>query len=240
MGVPQVRAPLPFSERLEQLVRQGEYRRAETDEDREAIYRLRYEAYLREGTIQPSFGRRYSDRYDDLDNAWLIGLHLDGRLASSFRVHVGTRDFPDIPAMQVFREFVEPDIAAGKIVIDPTRFVVDARMARLYPELPYLTVRIACLATEFFNADIVLATVRPEHRAFYRRVFGHVEACEPRPYPLLIKPVGLMKLDVASTAASIARRYPSFTSTAEERAKVFGQWPTPAERAPARSVPLAV
>jgi hypothetical protein len=239
MGVPQVKAAVPFSERLGQLVQRVEYRRAETDQDREAIYRLRYEAYLRERAIEPSFGRRLADRYDDLDNAWLIGLHIDGRLASSLRIHVANSEYSDIVAADVFGDVVRPLLDAGKVVVDPTRFVADAEMARRYPELPYLTVRVACLATEYFNADVVLATVRQEHRAFYRRVFGHVSVCEPRPYPLLIKPLGLMMLDVPSTAVSIAERYPSFTSTPEERAQVFGPRPVPAEREPGTAIPLA-
>jgi hypothetical protein len=238
MGAPQVRAPLPFAERLAELVQKTEYRRAETDQDREAIFRLRYDAYLREKAIEPNFGRRLTDRYDDLDNAWLIGVYIEGRLASSLRIHVANSDYPDVVATAVFGDYVIPQIEAGKVIVDPTRFVADAEMTRRYPELPYLTVRIPCLATEYFNADIVLATVRQEHRAFYRRVFGHVSVCEPRPYPLLIKPLGLMMLDVASTAETIARRYPAFTSTPDERAQVFG--PLPVWQKPAAVRPLAV
>ena len=235
MGAPQVRAPLPFGERLAQLVRKAEYRRAETAEDREAIFQLRYRAYLREGAIEPSFGRRYSDRYDDADNAWLVGLYLDGLLASSFRLHVGTRDFPDIPAMQVFKEYVGPEIAAGKVIIDPTRFVVDYRAAAATPELPYLTVRVGHMAAEYFGADIVLATVRGEHQAFYKRVFGHRAICEPKPYPGLIKPISLMTLDYPAERANILRRYPFFSSTEEERAMLFG----PAHALVGAQVPIA-
>jgi len=32
---------------------------------------------------------------------------------------------------------------------------------------------------------------RPEHQAFYRRVFLHETWCEPRTYPGLVKPVGV-------------------------------------------------
>src|SRR5262245_39262836 len=97
------RLPLSLADRVQQLLERVEYRTATTDEDREAIFRLRYEAYLREGAIQPNFGRRYSDAHDDDDNAWIVGAYVDGVLASSFRVHVATRDYPDMPANQVFR-----------------------------------------------------------------------------------------------------------------------------------------
>jgi hypothetical protein len=225
MGAPAVVSPLGFAERIQLFLQRVEYRRAESDEDRQAIFRLRYEAYLREGAIVPNFGRSFSDAHDDDDNSWIIGLHVDGRLASSFRVHVGNRDFADIPAMQVFADFLEPELEAGKIVVDPTRFVVDQRLAVRHPELAYLTVRIGHMAAEYFAADIVLATVRAEHQAFYRRVFGHAPVCPPRPYPGLTKPISLMMLDVNQSRPIINARYPFFVSSPAERAEVFGPLP---------------
>ncbi len=221
------------------LVEQVEYRRADTDREREAIYRLRYDAYLREGAIQPNFGRRLADRYDDLDNAWLIGLYLNGRLASSMRIHVANRDYPGMVAADVFGDVVLPELEAGKTIVDPTRFVADAEMTRLYPELAYLTVRVGHMAAEYFDADIVLATVRQEHQAFYRRVFGHTAVCEPRSYPLLIKPLSLMMLDVNASRPMINARYPFFVSSQEERVRVFGPRPAAFQHSPT-VVPLAV
>ncbi len=117
------------------LLQHVEYRRADSDEDRVAIYRLRYDAYLKEGAIEPRFGRTFSDEHDDDENAWIIGLHVDGQLASSFRIHVGSQEFQNIPAMGVFADFLAPQLQAGKVIIDPTRFVVDQRLAARYPEL---------------------------------------------------------------------------------------------------------
>ena len=118
-----------------------------------------------------------------------------------------------------FMDYVD----AGKVIIDPTRFVVDPQAARVYPELPYVTVRVGHMAAEHFDADIVLATVRAEHQAFYKRVFGHTTVCPPREYPTLIKPLSLMMLDYPAERDRIARRYPFFTSTAAERASLYGR-----------------
>lgn len=221
MGAPQIASP-SLAERAETLLQRTEYRRADTDADREAVFRLRYNAYLKEGAIEPSFGRRFSDPYDDFDNAWIVGLHVDGVLVSSFRLHVANSEFPDMPANQVFRDFLDPEVAAGKTIVDPTRFVVDANAARQFPELPYLTVRIGHMAAEHFAADVVLATVRSEHQAFYRRVFGHTVVCDARPYPSLKKPISLMMLDYPAERERILRRYPFFASTPEERAALYG------------------
>jgi hypothetical protein len=234
MGAAALAAP-SFAERLGLLLDRVSYRRAETDEDRQAIFRLRYDAYLREGAIPESFGRSYSDRFDDFDNAWIVGAYFDGRLASSFRLHVASSDYPDMPANQVFKDFLDPQIAAGKVIVDPTRFVVDQEMAALVPELPYLTVRIGHMAAEYFDADIVLATVRAEHQAFYKRIFGHRAVCEPRPYPSLIKPISLMMLDYPAEREKIVRRYPFFKSSRPEQVALFGQPPANQRRRVANS-----
>lgn len=219
-----------LSSRVTDLLPKVTYRRAVTDEDRDAVFRLRYEAYLREGAIAPSFSRRLSDEYDDLDNAWIVGIHIDGQLVSSMRIHVANQDYPDLVASKIFPEYVIPEIDAGRVIVDPTRFVVDAMAARAYPELPYLTVRTGHMAAEHFEADLVLATVRSEHQAFYKRVFGHVAVCPPRPYLSLLKPLSLMMLDYPATRDEIARRYPFFMSTAAERTALFGPSPAFARR----------
>jgi N-acyl-L-homoserine lactone synthetase len=210
-----------FGDRVYRLLEQVDYRRADSSDEREAIYRLRYDAYLREGTIPSNIAKRVTDSYDDMENAYTVGVHIDGRLASSFRLHVSTPQFSDIPAAHVFPDILNPLIEAGKVIIDPTRFVADAASARQYPELPYATVRVAALATEYFAADYVLATVRAEHQAFYRRVFGCKPVCPPRPYPGLIKPISLMLVDHRQERETIARRYPFFRSTFFERRMLF-------------------
>ena len=146
-----------------------DYRRAETAEEREAIFRLRYQAYLREGAIAPSPSERFADPLDEAANAWIFGVYVDGELASSIRLHVASRQSPDLPALNVFSDLLSPEIGAGKTIIDPTRFVADRSASRRYPELCYVTTRLAWLASEYFHTSLLLATVRAEHQAFYRR-----------------------------------------------------------------------
>ena len=75
------------------------------------------------------------------------------------------------PSSDMFGDVLHPELDQGEIFIDPTRFVADPDKARVFPELPYVTVRLGYVACGHFNADIGLAMVRPEHQAFYRRVF---------------------------------------------------------------------
>ena len=223
MGAVAEQARPSFSDRVMELLERIDFSLAESTEEREEIYRLRYDAYLREGAIGANRAKRFSDSFDDKQNAWIFGVYVDGQLASSIRLHVTIPGFSDLPASHVFSDILAPEIAAGKTIIDPTRFVTDQALARTHPELAYITVRIGWMAGEFFNADGILATVRAEHQAFYRRVFGHRPLCPPRPYPSLQKPISLMMLDYRAARERVHRRYPFFRSTAFERRMLFGR-----------------
>jgi len=212
---------LTFSDRVAQLLDRIDCRPAGSGEDREAIFRLRYEAYLRERAIGPNFSGIFTDPYDESENAWLFGLYLEGELASSIRLHVAAGAHRDFPSRKVFADLLEPELDAGRVIVDPTRFVTDRRHSRLNSGLPHVTLRLAWLAAEYFAADHFLVAVRAEHQAFYRRTFNHRLVCEPRPYPLLTKPISLMTVHYPSLADRVHQRYPFFRSTFFERRMLF-------------------
>jgi len=221
MSVSAAASRLSFSERVEQLLQRVDYRRAETQKEREAIFRLRYDAYLREGAISPNDTKMFSDPIDDRDNVWIFGVYIDGTLASSIRLSVTIPGETHIPALDVFSDVLLGDISSGKRVVDPTRFVADREASRRYPELPHVTLRLPWVALEYFHADSMLAAVRSEHQAFYKRLWGHRAVCEPRPYPNLQKPISLMTLDYREARDRVHRRYPFFRSTYFERRMLF-------------------
>src|SRR3979411_1814884 len=72
------------------LLEQVDYRLAETSEEKEEIYNLRYRAYLREGAIHESPLERNTDQYDGLPNSWTFGVYFHGELYSSVRIRVLT------------------------------------------------------------------------------------------------------------------------------------------------------
>ncbi len=215
-----------FSDRVSDLLDRIDCRVVETDEERDAVARLRYEAYLREGAIDPNTSKTFADPYDDKKNVWIFGLYIDDELASSIRVHVATRDFPVFPSLSVFSDLLEPELKAGKTIVDPTRFVTDKRLSRLYPGLPYVTLRLCWLAAEHFEAEHFLVAVRAEHQAYYRRVFHHYSICGPRTYPLLSKPITLMTVNPKNVEDLVYRRYPFFRSTYFERRMLFERHPS--------------
>ena len=198
-----------------------DYRLVETPEEKAEIYNLRYRAYLREGAILPSESKQVTDRYDDLPNNFTFAVYIRGELYSSIRISVLTAKWRGSPSSEMFSDLLHPELERGKIIIDPTRFVADPEKAKKFPELPYVTVRLGYVACGHFNADIGLANVRPEHRAFYRRVFLQEPWGQPRLYPGLIKPVGLVAAHYPSIRDKVFGRFPFMRSSAFERRMLF-------------------
>jgi hypothetical protein len=217
-----VNAPGIFSQNVVEFISRIEYRLATTTQEKQAIYRLRYDCYLREGAIRPNKRRLFKDTYDSAPNVWIFGIFLDGNLVSSVRIHVASREHPISPGVSVFNDVLGPRLAAGAIIVDPTRLVVDHEASRLHPYLAYATVRLGFVASEFFGADLGLATVRTEHRAFYKRLFFMQALAEPRRYPGLKKPINLLGIHYPSVHERIVTRYPFMVSTAAEREFLFG------------------
>ncbi len=210
-----------FSDSVSRLLDRIDCRQATSSEEREAIFRLRYQAYLRDGSIFPNSSGSFTDYYDEIGNVYLFGFYIDEELAGSIRIHVASKDHPDFPTLEVFPDILQPELDAGKVIVDPTRFVADEDLARLHRGLPYVITRLCGMAARYFAADNLLAAVRVEHQAFYRRIFNHQVACEPRPYPHLAKPISLMTNDYQAVWRDVHRRYPFLRSTYTERRMLF-------------------
>jgi hypothetical protein len=198
-----------------------DYRLMETPEEKDRIYQLRYNAYLHGGVTAKSESQRVSDHFDDAPNAWICGVYVDGELCSSIRLNVVTSECRISGSTEHFGDVLHPRLDQGEIFIDPLRFAADPEKARRFPELPYLTVRLAYMACEHFNADTGLALVRAEHQAFYRRVFLHEIIAEARTFPGFLPKVALMASDFRAKREQVQARFPIMRSSALERRKLF-------------------
>jgi len=198
-----------------------DYRLMETPEEKDCIYLMRYKAYLHGGVTAPSDSQRVSDRFDDAPNAWLFGIYVDGELCSSIRLNVVTSDCRISGSVDLFGDVLHPRLDHGEVFIDPLRLAALPEKARLFPELPYLTVRLAYLACEHFNAETGLALVRAEHQAFYRRVFMSEVIAEPRSFPGFLPKVALMASDYRAVREKVMTRFPIMRSSAFERRMLF-------------------
>ena len=211
-----------FSGTLVDLLDRVEYRRVDPDDLFDPVYRLRYEAYRREDFIPLNADRLCRDEYDDLPNSYCYGVYIDGELVSSVRFHHLTPAFRRSPNYSLFGDILDPILDAGHVVLDPGRFTADREASLAYPALPFLTLRIPTIAVPYFDAKHVLSSVRPEHGAFYRRIYKSTALSEPRHHEGVSFPVVLYACDIPVMYRDLLRRFPFFRSTEEERRALFG------------------
>jgi len=210
-------------ERIAQLMPVVEYRNMVEPEDREAAFRLRYDAYRRENRIPENSERLSYDFLDDVANSQTFGIFVAGKLASSIRLNMVTIECPHSISMVSDRELLEAKLAQGVTFIDPSRFVIDMRAVCDFPELPYLAMRLPVMACLHFDVDECLTLVRPEHHSFYRRIFRSEPIAEPAHLEMLNMTVQLMSSRVDDIHDELDRRYPFFRSNYFERRRLFGR-----------------
>lgn len=212
-----------FAGNLMDILDRVEYARVRMDVTENPIYRLRYDAYRREDSVPFNDAGIVSDDLDAVPNAMCFGVHIDGQLVSSIRIHHIGRRYPFGASMKTHADVLQPLLDRGETFIDPSRFTADYEASLAYPALPFLTLRIAVMASVHFGASACLALVRPEHTAFYRRVFGSEEMSGVRTYPGLAFPVQLFGAYVNTKLPATLRRYPFFMSTDDERQELFSR-----------------
>jgi hypothetical protein len=199
-----------------------DYRLLETPEERDSVYLLRYRAYLHGGLILPSESRRVRDCYDDAPNVWIFGVYIDGELCSSLRIHVLASEWRMSYSTELYGDVLHSRLDRGEVFVDPARLAADPEKAKQFPELPYVTLRLAYLACDHFNADTGLAMVRPDHQPFYRRVFLHEPIAEPRAFPgWHTMKTSLMASDFRTLREKVLARFPIMRSSAFERRMLF-------------------
>jgi len=212
-----------FSERVQRLLERVEHRVAKTAAEKEAVYRLRYEAYFRNSLIESVDNAQLYDRkYDEAPNTWITTTFIDGELAATTRMTVGADDDAILPSRAVFSDIIGPQLKAGRVIVDFTRAAARLEASRQHSELPYVALRPGYMALEHFDADLGIATVRAEHAAFYRRVFNFSLMCEPRDYPGVTPKIACLGMDFRAVQDRIEARYPFFRSSAAEREALFG------------------
>jgi hypothetical protein len=219
---PSVGGPSRFVETLFDILGSVSYQRVKPDDVDDPVYRLRYEAYRREDFLPFNPNEIYTDPLDLSPNAYCFGVFIGDKLVSSIRIHYITPEQRISPSLGVYGDVLEPLLDKGMTFVDPTRFTADHEASLAFPAVPYLTLRLGLMASQHFAVDYCLQSVRPEHAAFYRRIFLSEPMGPERTYDGLRFPIVMVGSHVPETLPKIVRRFPFFDSTAEERRKLFG------------------
>jgi hypothetical protein len=223
MSWPTGGAPTSFSDRVLRLLERVEHRVARAPAEREAVFRLRFEAYQKIGVFPRSDGDRlYDPRYDDAPNAWITTTFIDGELVGTIRVNIGAGENAILPGLQVFADVLVPRLSEGQVIAEFTRLAARLSSSSIHPELPYIIMRPAFMAAEHFDVDCAVGTPRAEHIAFYRRAFGATVWRPFRDYPTSIAKLACVGADYGLARQFIEQRYPFFKSDPAEREALFG------------------
>ena len=153
---------------------------AESREEREQVYRLRYECYHREGFVDPAADRQFSDRFDvQLNSFSFLARGAAEEPLASVRISVVKPDlgWTDSPVRHIFGD--NPLFHSGS----PLTFVEASRLcfARQVRRDSFVQLlgNVAALA-EFFRAEWLVACPRIEHARTYERLFGFQRLSAPR------------------------------------------------------------
>ncbi|MCA0279518.1 MAG: hypothetical protein LCH86_26300 [Proteobacteria bacterium] len=227
-----------FSKHVFDLLDRTEYRRCDKGEDLEEIYRLRYKSYRSNDMVPDNENHTISDELDDAPNAYRFGVYVDQQLVSTLRIHHVTLATPFSPSTKAFGDIVTPMLGEGLTFVCPSRFASDPEWSRVYPQIPYITLRLAGMACFHFKAPYCLSTIREDHAGFYKRIYYSERIGEARPYPGVFNKVVLYRADVNAIRERSFQRFPFFKSTPMEQRMMFGK-PPKGELAPLTILPTA-
>jgi hypothetical protein len=189
--------------------------------ERDAIFKLRYQSYLRAELISENSFGRYIEPADHAANAYLMGLYIERRLVSSLRLQIGSAATPNFSSLELFPHALEPLLGSNKTIVDMSCVATDGELARPYVWLPYLILRSWIMAAEHFQADYIAAAVRPQHQLFYQRVLNCELHSELQLPPHQLASAGLVTLNFTSSAKRLYENLPFLRSTPSERQQLF-------------------
>jgi len=138
--------------------------------ERDAIFKLRYQAYLRAGLVSENSFGRHIEPADHVANAYLMRLYVDRRLVSSLRLQIGSAATPYFSSLELFPHLLEPIRRSGKTIIDMSCVATDGVLARQYVLMPYrysqtvrAAVRTGALWISYFPLNSILPKEFPPH-----------------------------------------------------------------------------
>jgi hypothetical protein len=212
---------------LSQFSKRVTCRLARSYGERDAIFRLRYQSYLRAGLISENSFGRYIEPADHVANAYLMGLYVDRRLVSSLRLQIATLTIPICSSLELFPHVLEPLLRRNKTVVEMSCVATDGDITRLHVWLPYLILRSWIIAADHFQADYIAAPIRPQHQLFYKRILNCELYSELRQPLHQLATVGLVTLNFATSAERLYKNLPFLRSTPSERQQLFEHDRTP-------------
>lgn len=210
-----------FESKIFDLLNRVEYRRITLKPDLDEVAALREQSYTsREFIDLENFGS-FVDKYDSMEDCYVVGVYIDEKLTSTVRLHIVSEDHLHGPTFTYFPHRARELTSLGRRFVDPSRFAADHQLLWQYPLLPFLTLRVVAMACEFFRADYATNFIRGDAASFYKRSFGSIELEPPQMVDRFTVPMMLMAARVEDIRNGIETRYPFFRSLPYEQRLMF-------------------
>lgn len=155
---------------------------ANTPEQRELVYRLRYACYRRKGSIDVRDDEQFSDHYDQLPNSFSFLVRTPEQPAlATVRISVVRPDlgWTDSPVQHVYGDHPALQAMGCESYVEASRLCFGRQARR--DTFVGLVGNMAALA-EFYGAEWLAACPRVEHSEIYQRMFGFKPLAAPRQY----------------------------------------------------------
>jgi len=155
---------------------------AQTPQERDEVYKLRHEAYRRDGAIDRQPGDRFSDRFDSLPNSFSLVLRRnDTAPKATVRISVLRPDlgWTEAPSRHVFGEHPALEAMANESYVEASRLCFGPQARR--DVFVNLLGHLAALS-DVFDTKWLVACPRVEHAHVYKSLFGFRQLAEPRQY----------------------------------------------------------
>lgn len=177
--------------------------RAASTEDLQAVGALRHRCYVEDGLIDPMERGVFLDPYDYVDNAQVYLIEYRGALVASIRLHILDDPAGRSATKDAFPDIVEPMIAAGRVILDGARFVVNPDLGATRLAVARQTLRIYAAAASETTVTYGVAAVQAPQVRFYSRIFGFKQIAEPRAYFGLKTKLALMGVDLRQASPEV-------------------------------------
>lgn len=167
-----------------------------TPSEREAIYRLRYEAYHEVGHVGEMEAGSLSDEYDHKGSPSIFGITLDGNLVSTIRLGRINKKQRSSITYEVFKDHLEPLIQGGETIAHGSRLAVRCSNSAARRAVILYTLSLASAFSASVQADRGAMIVREGHVQFYKR-YGFDRISGPRSYHETRTPLSLMMINLS-------------------------------------------
>ena len=175
---------------------------ASTPSQRDAIFKLRYDAYYGHELIRGSGKESLSDWQDDESSSLIYGITLHGSLVSTIRLSVISRKQKACATYSMFREHLDPIISDGKKILDGSRLAVNCSNSASRRSVVLYTLSLAAAYSASVRADRGTIIARHSHVPFYER-YGFDLVSGPFSYHEALTPLSLMMIKLPKSTMSL-------------------------------------